>query len=88
MAKSTYDASKDVVMIDFGEILEESDIYAELRSYDGGEPKLSVFRRVGKNKDKTKQLFRLPIKEVSIIRDFLSALDLVQILLDITPEEA
>ena len=85
-AKSTYDPSKDVVIEELG-ALGDSGLFAAIRQYNGntdrdgdlivGEKKLSVWRVVGKNKDRIKQLFRLPLDEVVAIRDFLVSLPIV-----------
>lgn len=69
-----YDVAKDIVIQDYGIIATDEkgiETRAEVRSYDGGEHKMSVYKILGKNKDKRRQLFRLPLDEAQAIADFL-----------------
>jgi hypothetical protein len=70
MAK--YDKSKDVVVAELGEITGLEGFYAEVKEYDGGEPKICVSRRVGKDGEKSRQVFRLPFSDAQGIMVFLS----------------
>lgn len=65
-----YDKDKDVLVEDLGNI-PNTDLHAEVRCYDEGEKKLSVYRAVGKDKDKKRQVFRLPYSEITELGEFL-----------------
>lgn len=65
-----YDKNKDICIKDCG-VIPGTDIHVELRSYDGGKPKISVYTVVGKNKDKTRQLFRLEEAEALVVSKFI-----------------
>ncbi len=65
-----YERDKDVMVEDLGSI-PNTDLHAEVRSYDEGEKKLSVYRLVGKEKDKRRQVFRLPYAEVIELGEFM-----------------
>jgi hypothetical protein len=67
---SEYNKDLDVLIKDYGNI-EGTELHVEVRSYDGGEAKISINRIVGKNKDKTRQVFRLPEAEALVISKFL-----------------
>ena len=64
-----YDASKDKCVKDLGPI-EDTDLHAAIMSYDKGEEKLSVYRMYGKEKDKKRQVFRLPVNTVRALAQF------------------
>jgi len=70
-AKTQYDPEKDKVLKDLGDII-GTKLRAEVLSYDGGAPKLSVYRVLGKNKDKRRQVFRLPVSDVAGLAAFLN----------------
>lgn len=67
---SEYNKELDKVVKDYGAI-PGTEIHVELRSYDGAKPKISVHAVVGKNKDKTRQIFRLEEAEAVSIAKFL-----------------
>ena len=48
-----------------------TELFAAIRSYDEGEEKLSVYRKVGKDKDKTRQVFRLPTEDARALAKFI-----------------
>ena len=67
---SEYNKDLDKCVKDCG-VIPGTEIHVELRSYDGGKPKISVFALVGKNKDKTRQMFRIEEAEALIVAKFL-----------------
>jgi hypothetical protein len=71
--KGKYDTEKDVTLKELGPI-EGTNMHMVIRAYDGGDPKLSVYRIVGKNNDKVRQVFRLPLGEVDAILAAISGL--------------
>ena len=66
MSNSKYDESKDVVIEELGQV-GESEMFAEVRAYADGAPKLVVYRVIGKNKDKRKQELRVAIEDVPVL---------------------
>jgi hypothetical protein len=67
-----YDAEKDLVISELGSV-PETDLQAEIRSYDGGDEKLSVFKMVGKGeKQRRRQIFRLALSDAAALAEFLS----------------
>ena len=73
MAKNGYDPEKDVLIAELGDI-GDTDLFAEVRSYDEGEEKISILRRVGKEKDKTRQVCRLSMNDAQQLGEFLFGL--------------
>jgi hypothetical protein len=65
-----YEKEKDVLVEELGPV-ENTELFGEVRTYDGGEQKLSVYRVVGKDKDKRRQVFRLSFAEVTELGEFL-----------------
>jgi hypothetical protein len=65
-----YDETKDVLVENLGPV-PNTDLHAEVRVYDGGEKKLSVFRKYGKNNDKRSQVFRLSYGVITELGEFL-----------------
>lgn len=71
---TAYDATKDKLIEDLG-MIEGSNLKAELRSYDGGELKLAVFRVFEQKKGTaSRQLFRIPLADVAVLGEFMMAL--------------
>ena len=68
-----YDNKKDVLIEDLGPI-PNTEMHAEVRSYDGGEEKVSIFRKVGRRglKDKRRQLVRLSLNQAVNLGEFLT----------------
>lgn len=64
-----YEVEKDVLVKDLGAV-PNTELHAEIRCYDGGEQKLSIYRLVGKNKKRV-QVFRLPFKEITELGEFM-----------------
>jgi len=67
-----YDANKDKLIEDLGEIDGDSGLFVEIRAYDGSSPKLSAYRVIGKNKDKRKQVCRLSITDAAVLGPYLA----------------
>jgi hypothetical protein len=65
-----YEEEKDEVIEELGPI-GGTGLHGEVRAYDGGLAKLSVYRLVGKDKDKRRQVFRLGFDEITELGEFL-----------------
>lgn len=65
-----YDAELDEVVEELGRV-GETDLYGEVHRYDGGLEKLSIYRVVGKNKDKRRQVLRASFAEVVELGEFM-----------------
>jgi hypothetical protein len=70
--KPTYDATLDTVIVALGQI-PDTDLYADVKAYDGGAPKVSIYRIVGQKKPRTVQVARLPIKDALALAEFIEA---------------
>lgn len=70
MKKSSYEPEKDALVEDLGPV-GDTGLFAEVRSYDGGPPKLSIFRPLG-TKGKRRQLVRLSTSETTALIKFLT----------------
>ena len=68
--KKGYVAELDELLLDLGEV-EGTDLFAEVKSYDGGPAKVSVFRKVGKEKQKRVQVCRLDVEASLALSEFL-----------------
>lgn len=68
-----YDATKDKKIQDLGQI-EGTNLWGEIRQYDGGEKRVAVIRRVQKKDGTTldRQLFRVSLLEGCLIGEFLT----------------
>ena len=69
-----YETDKDKVIKDLGKI-GDSDLFAQVRSYDGATPKLEIYRMIGKNKDKRKQVCRIALADVQVLGPYFKAFD-------------
>jgi hypothetical protein len=65
-----YDNTKDKLIEELGQV-PGTDLFAEVRSYDDGEKKVSVFRKVGKDGEKRRQVCRLTYPQVTHLGEFL-----------------
>lgn len=71
-----YKAELDVVLCDLGEIPGTTpQLYAAIRSYNGGPEKLSVYKKVGQKKPKQVQIFRLPMGQFQAIASHVHELN-------------
>ena len=58
--KGGYDEGKDELLRELGDV-PSTPYYAELRRYDGGELKIAILRRLGREGKKSRQICRLPV---------------------------
>ena len=66
-----YDQDKDVLIEDLGPIQDgDCNIFGELRSYDGGPTRVSIYKLIGR-KEKKVQMFRVSIEEGRDLGEFL-----------------
>ncbi len=66
-----YDNEKDKLVKELGPVL-GTEFFAEVRSYDEGENKVSIYKKVGKDKDKRRQTCRLTYNEAVNLGEFLT----------------
>ena len=65
-----YDHDKDKLIEEMG-MIPNTDMWADIRSYDGGPKKVSVFRKVGKEQEKRRQVCRLSFSEAVNLGEWL-----------------
>lgn len=69
----SYNPELDVVVHDFGLVV-GTDLHAQIKSYNGGEKKLSVHKKVG-SKGKTAQVFRISVEDALPLAAFITEME-------------
>ena len=65
-----YEAEKDELLKELGPVA-DTIMFGELRSYDGGEPRIGVYKQVGKKNPKKLRVLKLRPEDAKALGEYL-----------------